>query len=95
VRRIEAEVDGAVVRANGARDAWSRLAAAAALLERSASLAARAYALGEGTVAEVLAARRLASDARLASAAALADAALARYRLLLDAHALWDLDAEE
>ncbi|MFM1988966.1 MAG: hypothetical protein RJA99_1923, partial [Pseudomonadota bacterium] len=91
-RRLEAEVEGAVLRAAGARDGWQRLDAAAARLESAAALSARAYALGEGAIGEVLVARRLASDARLAAVTAGVDAAQARYRLLLDAHALWDFD---
>jgi cobalt-zinc-cadmium resistance protein CzcA len=93
-RRIEAEVDALRARVEGGRDAWLRLDDAAGRLEVAAARSARAYALGEGTLGEVLASRRIASEARIAAAQALADAAAARYRLLLDAHALWDLDSE-
>lgn len=91
-RRLEAEVEGLVLRAAGAREGWQRLVTVAERLERASALSTRAYTLGEGTLAEVLTARRLAADARIAAAAAGVDAALARYRLLLDAHALWDVD---
>lgn len=94
-RRLEAEVEGLVLRAAGAREGWQRLAAVAERLELASALSARAYSLGEGTVAEVLTARRLAADARIAAAAAGVDAALARYRLLLDAHELWDIDDDD
>jgi cobalt-zinc-cadmium resistance protein CzcA len=93
-RRIEAEVDALRARVEGGRDAWLRLDDAAGRLEVAAAGSARAYALGEGTLGEVLASRRIASEARISAAQALADAAVARYRLLLDAHALWDLDSE-
>jgi outer membrane protein TolC len=93
-RRIEAEVDALRARVEGGRDAWLRLDDAAGRLELAAAGSARAYALGQGTLGEVLAARRIASEARISAAQALADAAAARYRLLLDAHALWDLDSE-
>jgi cobalt-zinc-cadmium resistance protein CzcA len=93
-RRIEAEVDALRARVEGGRDAWLRLDDAAGRLELAAAGSARAYTLGQGTLGEVLAARRIASEARISAAQALADAAAARYRLLLDAHALWDLDSE-
>ncbi len=55
---------------------------------------ARAYALGEIGLADVLTARRLAIEARLAAITAQLEAAQARYRLLLDAHQLWPLGLE-
>ena len=58
------------------------------------SLMARAYALGEIGLSDVLAARRLAIEARLAADTAQLDASEARYRLLLDAHQLWPLEPE-
>jgi Cu/Ag efflux pump CusA len=61
----------------------------------AADLAARAYALGEGSAADVLTARRLALEARITATVATIDAREARYRLLLDAHALWPIDPDE
>ena len=50
------------------------------------------YELGEGSLAEVLLARRQALEAEQAAVVAVFEAAELRYRLLLDAHALWDFD---
>lgn len=61
----------------------------------SSELAARAYALGEHGLVEVLLARRQALEARLDAALAQIDANEARYRLLLDAHQLWPIDTDE
>ena len=69
--------------------------AAADALGKSADLTERAWQLGEGTLAETLAARRLAHDARLAARLAGLDASEARYRLLLDAHQLWPVDMDD
>lgn len=94
-RKLEAEAENlfhAAVAAHaaalGAREAARRLAAAA-------DLAARAYALGEGSLNEVLAARRLALDARINATTTALEANEARYRLLLDAHRLWPIDPDE
>jgi outer membrane protein TolC len=57
-------------------------------------MTARAYQLGEGSLSDLLTARRLANEAQLASRLAQLDALELRYRLLLDAHRLWDLDRE-
>ncbi len=53
---------------------------------------ARAYQLGEGSLNDLLAARRLANEAQLAAHQQQLDALYLRYRLLLDTHRLWDLD---
>ena len=55
-------------------------------------MAARAYQLGEGTLPELLAARRLANEAELAARTQQLDTLELRYRLLLDTHRLWDMD---
>lgn len=64
-------------------------------MEALAALAARAYALGEGSLSDVLNARRLALEARLDATLATLEANEARYRLLLDAHRLWPIDPDE
>lgn len=58
-------------------------------------MTARAYALGEAGLTDLLIARRQAIEARLAATVARIDAAEARYGLLLDAHQLWPLDHED
>jgi outer membrane protein TolC len=93
--RLEAEAANAWLAARAAYDNWQNLSRAAARMGSNADLVARAYALGEGSLAEALNARRLAIEARLAAAAARLEAAEARYRLLLDAHRLWPLHAAD
>lgn len=93
-RRLEAEVDAQYARAVGSRDGWARLASAAERLESTARLSERAYALGEGAIGDVLAARRVALEARLSAALALVDASQVRHRLLHDVHQLWDFDED-
>jgi len=58
----------------------------------NAELVARAYSLGESNVTDVLTVRRLALESGLAASVAQLDANEARYRLLLDAHQLWQKD---
>jgi len=64
----------------------------AARLEESALLLDKAWRLGEGQFGELQAARRQAAEARLATAQARLDARERHYRVLLDAHRLWDYD---
>ena len=71
---------------------WQAADDAARRLEQGASLIARAQALGEGSLNEVLNARRLANEARLAAVVARLDALELGARLRLDAHRLWDFD---
>jgi outer membrane protein TolC len=93
-RRLGADNASTFVAATRSYDTWRQSQAAAEAIARSADLTARAYQLGEGSLAEVLTAQRLAIDARLAESAVRYEAAEARYRLLLDAHELWDFDAD-
>lgn len=94
LRRLEAETASAFIAAQSALGNWRSLRRASDRVANNAELMARAYALGEIGLADVLAARRLAIDARLAAATAQLDASEARYRLLLDAHQLWRLEPE-
>ena len=55
-------------------------------------MTARAYQLGEGNLNDLLTARRLANEAQLAARLLQLEALELRYRLLLDAHQLWDFD---
>ncbi len=95
LRRVEAEAAALHRRATAAHTGWQSQQAAADALGKSAELTERAWQLGEGTLAETLAARRLAHDARLAARLAGLDASEARYRLLLDAHQLWPVDMDD
>lgn len=90
VRRDVAE--GARLAVDAARSThaiWQRQHEALTAAEASATKAQRAYALGEGSLTEVLAARRLAQDGALAERRALVDAIEAVTRVEVDAHERW------
>jgi outer membrane protein, heavy metal efflux system len=91
-RRLGADSAATYVGATRAFETWCQSRAAAQALADSAAMITRAYQLGEGSLAEVLTAQRLALEARLAAGTVQVEAAEARYRLLLDAHELWDFD---
>lgn len=67
---------------------------AALAIGANAELIAKAYYLGEGSLADSLAARRIAQEATLSEQLAQLDANEARYRLELDAHQLWAREEE-
>lgn len=92
VRRLTAEASSLYATATAAYAGAARAADAAEGMRNNAALTSKAYALGEANLAEVLLARRNATDAALAATLARLEAAESRYRLLLDAHALWPLD---
>ena len=73
---------------------WQQAHDAATGMRENADLIARAYTLGERSLSDVLAARRLALESSLAETVAQMDANEARYRLILDAHMLWPLEHE-
>jgi hypothetical protein len=81
--------------ARSAFDTWGKADLAARRTAQHAELAARAYALGEGALGDVLLARRAANESRLAALGAQAESQEARYRLVLDAHRLWPFDDED
>ncbi|MGE5130912.1 MAG: TolC family protein, partial [Sphingomonadaceae bacterium] len=93
LRRLDAEVAALYANASHAVTAAERAESAADGLRRNSELAARAYALGESSLADVLVAQRFAIEARLTATLARLDAAESRYRLMLDAHELWPLEA--
>jgi outer membrane protein TolC len=90
--RAEAEARQTVNAALNRHAQWRRFADVAARMEDNARLLDKAWRLGEGQFAELQTARRQAIEARLAATQAQLDANEARYRLLLDAHELWDLE---
>lgn len=94
-RRVAGEARIAYRAAQGAWASWARAEEAAERLTRHAELAARGYTLGEGTLNDVLLARRAANDARLAAVATQAKAREAYCRLALDAYRLWPLEDAE
>ena len=91
-QKITAEAAALYHSANSARISWNASRSAADRLTRAADMTARAYQLGEGNLNDLLTARRLANEAQLAARLSQLNALELRYRLLLDAHWIWDLD---
>lgn len=71
---------------------WQRAADIARRMEENTRLVERAWQLGEESFSALQAARRLSIEARLAATQAALEARHARYRMQLDAHALWRFD---
>lgn len=94
-RKVTAEAVNSFAAAQAAYGGWQSAQSAADKMRGNAELMARAYALGEMGLPEVLTARRQALEANLFAALARLEAAETRYRLLLDAHQLWPLDVDE
>lgn len=91
-QKVETEAAALYQAASAARSTWESSRQAAAQLQQAALMTARAYQLGEGTLVDLLAARRQANEAALAARLAQLEALELRDRLLLDAHRLWPLD---
>ncbi|MDD5180826.1 MAG: TolC family protein, partial [Gallionellaceae bacterium] len=94
-RRLEGDVYNTHTQAVSNYATWQQASAAHASIRQNVELVARAYSLGESSLSDTLTARRLTLEASLAANIAQLDANEARYRLLLDAHLLWQLDANE
>ena len=92
LRRLEGDVYAAYTQAVNNYLIWQQAQEVSRSVSANAELVARAYSLGESSVADVLTARRLALESGLAASVAQLDANEARYRLLLDAHQMWALD---
>ena len=90
--RLEARADFET--AAGQTANWEQAQQAAQALDEAARLATRAYALGEGSLDQVLLTRRLALEGQLAAQQVQLDALAANARLKLDAHQLWPLDVD-
>ena len=88
-RRLAADAAIRLREVQAAHAGWQGASAAARQLDQSAAGVARAYQLGEGTLSEVLNARRLANEQKLASTLAAVDAWLAAWRVDLEAGRLW------
>ena len=88
-RRLAADAAVRLREVQAAHAGWQGASAAARQLDQSAAGVARAYQLGEGTLSEVLNARRLANEQKLASTLAAVDAWLAAWRVDLEAGRLW------
>lgn len=92
LQRVTTEAASLYHAASAARTSWESSRLAAQRLTQAAEMTARAYQLGEGSLNDLLAARRLANESQLAARLAQLEALELRYRLLLDAHRLWALD---
>ena len=92
VQKITAESAALYQSANAAFPTWQASHNAAERLNRAADMTARAYQLGEGSLNDLLTARRLANEAELTARLLQLEALELGYRLRLDAHQLWDLD---
>lgn len=91
-QKITAESAMLYQSASAAFATWQASRNAADRLSQAANMTARAYQLGEGSLNDLLTARRLANEAQLSQRLMQLDALELRYRMLLDAHRLWDLD---
>ena len=92
LQKITAESATLYQSARAALATWQAGRNAAESLTRAANMTARAYQLGEGNLNDLLTAHRLANEAQLAARMLQLEALELRYRLLLDAHQLWDFD---
>lgn len=93
-RDLESTVAETYADATGNLARW-RLAEIGALATgESARLTQRAYSLGEADLQSLLLARRQFLEASRSALEARADALRANYRLLIDAHLIWDLALE-
>lgn len=93
-QRLRMEARAAFEAARSLAASWRQAEQVARSLAEAARLAERAYALGEGSIDQVLLNRRMAAEGALSAQQAQVDALAAHARLQLDAHRLWALDAE-
>ncbi len=88
-REAKHDVQLAVAMARSLHGIWQQQKVARTAAEASASKAERAYALGESSLTDVLAARRVVQETALAERRASIDAVEAVARVEVDAHELW------
>lgn len=93
-RELGAAVAETYADATGNLTRWQLAERGATATGESARLTQRAYSLGEADLQSLLLARRQFLDASRAALEARADALRANYRLLIDAHLIWDLALE-
>lgn len=89
LQKVSAQAATLFRSASAAFTAWQNARDAAASLGHASDMSARAYALGEGSLNELLLARRQANEAGLTARLMQLEAQELRYRLQLDAHRLW------
>ncbi len=95
LRKITSEAASLIQETSSAYQVWQEQQQAAQGLSQAAHMTERAYHLGEGSLSDMLLARRLAFDAQLAAQLAQLDALEKQDRLLLDAHQLWPLHSDD
>ena len=88
-QRVQMQAWRTASEAEQARTTQEKMQQALAQIQQSAALQARAYALGESPLADLLLARRNTLEAQLAADTAALDAMQAHAKVLLDAHRLW------
>ncbi|WP_371323508.1 TolC family protein [Dechloromonas sp. ZY10] len=89
-RRIEADAASLLQALRLSNEHWPASQRAAERQQQAAAMSERAWQLGEGSLGEVLLARRLANEAALTARLAQLDALEKHAQVLLDAHRLWD-----
>lgn len=94
-RDVERDARIVVAAARTSRTIWASEQQALAAAAERARLAARAYALGEAGITELLAARRMEQEALQAEGRAVVDALEAVARVRIDAHELWAYPDED
>ena len=90
-REIESQIAETHADAVGSTERWRLAERGAAAARDSARLTQRAYALGEAELQTLLLVRRQSLDASRAALEARVDALRWNYRLLIDAHLIWEL----
>lgn len=93
-RELDAKVASAFVSAKGAYESLQIAREGAAAMQENAGLIQRAYTLGEAGLQDLLIARRQAASAANNALQAQATALKTYYRLVIDAHWVWDLEHE-
>lgn len=88
-RRVEADAVLHLRQAQTAYSSWLGNADAAQRLSEAADSLAKGYRLGEGSLGDVLTARRLANEQQLAASVGAIDAWMTRFRLELETGRLW------
>lgn len=93
-RTEEASIAEVFVDASGSLERWRLATQGLSTTRDSARLTQRAYTLGEADLQTLLLARRQALYASTAAEQARVDALRAHYRLLVDAHLIWQLEED-
>lgn len=95
VQRVTADVAMMYGQAQGAYAGWERARSAAEGMRRNAQSMTRSWQLKEAALSDVIIARRLEIEAAVAAALAQIEAEETRYRLLIEAHLMWNDPEEE